>query len=253
VAAAALREPRAALFRQALRRPNRVNIMAECKRRSPARGVLMRDYRPADLARAYQAGGAAAISVLTEPAFFDGALTHLEAVRAAVDLPVLRKDFIVDEYQLVEARAAGADAVLLIVAALEADALAALAARAAELGLAVLVEVHTRAELDVAVRSGATVIGVNSRNLRTLDVDLAVCEDLIAHVPARAIAVAESGVKTRGDIDRMRACGYHACLVGERLMRAPDPAAELAAWTDQGHVSEPAPRADGGVGRCVSG
>jgi indole-3-glycerol phosphate synthase len=157
--------PRAAAFRDALARPGRINVVAECKRRSPARGVLRRDYDPAALASAYERGGAAAVSVLTEPSFFDGDLVHLASVRRAVGLPLLRKDFIVDEYQLLEARAAGADAVLLIVAALDQRPLSALQTRADELGLATLVEVHGERELDRACDAGATIVGVNSRNL----------------------------------------------------------------------------------------
>ena len=221
------REPRGARFREALSGMASVNIIAECKRRSPARGVLAREYRPAAIAGAYERGGAAAISVLTEPTFFDGALAHLEAVRAAVDLPVLRKDFIVDEYQLAEARAAGADAVLLIVAALDARRLRALLLAADGAGLATLVEVHDARELDAAVQAGARVVGVNSRNLRTLDVDLGVCERLAPQVPADIVAVAESGVRTADDISRLRAAGFRAFLIGERLMTAADPAGML--------------------------
>jgi len=227
-AAAEMGQPRGTRFREALAGRDRINVIAECKRRSPARGVLSRVYRPADIARAYESGGAAAVSVLTEPAFFDGAIEHLVAVRQAVGLPVLRKDFIVDEYQLFEARAAGADAVLLIVAVLGRDGLRALATRAAELGLAAIVEVHSRPELDDAAASGAAIIGVNSRNLRTLDVDLGVCGTLIDAAPAGAVMVAESGVRSRDDIVRLRAIGYHAFLIGERLMTAADPRAALA-------------------------
>jgi indole-3-glycerol phosphate synthase len=234
-AAAERRQPRGTRFREAMAGPDRINVIAECKRRSPVRGLLARAYRPAEIARAYESGGAVAVSVLTEPAFFDGALAHLEAVRQAVELPVLRKDFMVDEYQLFEARAAGADAVLLIVTVLGRDGLRALAARAAELDLAVVVEVHSREELDEAAASGASIIGVNSRNLRTLDVDLGVCDTLIDRAPAGAVMVAESGVRSRDEILRLRANGYHAFLVGERLMTAADPRAALAS------LIEPAP------------
>ena len=223
------RQPRASAFRDALSAPGGVNVVAECKRRSPARGVLARRYDPAAIARTYAGAGAAALSVLTEPMFFDGALAHLEAVRAAVELPLLRKDFIVDEYQLAEARASGADAVLLIVSALSPHDLASLSARARELGLAVLVEVHSADELSRAAELGPTLIGVNSRNLRTLEVDLSVCETLGPQVPRGAVAVAESGVRTAEDVRRLQACGYRAVLVGERLMTAPDVALALAA------------------------
>ena len=169
---ASVRAPRGDRFEAALATPGRVNVIAECKRRSPSRGVLAAHYDPVAIARQYEGGGAAAISVLTEPTFFDGALDHLTAVREAVNLPVLRKDFVVDEYQLFEARAAGADAVLLIVAALEQSALVRLQSRAWELGLAALVEVHDEEELARAIESGARLVGVNNRNLRTLAVDV---------------------------------------------------------------------------------
>ena len=170
---AAARVPRGEAFLAALTRPGRSNVIAECKRRSPSRGVLAVDYDPVAIARRYEAGGAAAISVLTEPTFFDGSLNHLRSVREAVGLPLLRKDFIVDEYQLLEARANGADAALLIVAALGHPDLVRLQHRAWELGLAALVEVHDEDELARAIDSGARIVGVNNRNLRTLAVDVA--------------------------------------------------------------------------------
>ena len=227
--AAQSRTPGGHRFRAALTREGGANIIAECKRRSPARGVLARAYDPAAIARGYEGAGAAAVSVLTEPTFFDGALAHLEAVRAAVTLPVLRKDFVIDDYQIYEARAAGADAVLLIVALLGEEELRRLVRCADALELAALVEVHTREELQAAASVGAGLIGVNSRNLRTLAVDVRVCEELIAHAPRGAIMVAESGIRSRADIDRLSRAGYRACLVGERLMTAPDPAAALEA------------------------
>jgi indole-3-glycerol phosphate synthase len=226
--AAARRRPGGRRFRDAIARAGAVNVIAECKRRSPARGVLERIYAPARRARVYEAHGAAAISVLTEPAFFDGSLEHLEAVRQAVALPVLRKDFILDAYQLYEAQAAGADAVLLIVALLDEESLRRLAGQAAALGLAALVEVHSMRELSVAREAGADIIGVNSRDLRTLAVDARVCETLAEHAPPGAVMVAESGIRSRADIDRLAACGYRAFLIGERLMTAPDPGAALA-------------------------
>jgi indole-3-glycerol phosphate synthase len=191
--------------------------------------VLARAYEPGEIARAYERAGAAAISVLTEPSFFDGALAHLEATRAATSLPLLRKDFILDEYQLYEARAAGADAVLLIVAMLDDASLRHLARCAADLGLAVLVEVHSISELETACGAGADLIGVNSRDLRTLAVDAGVCDALILEAPPGCVMVAESGIRSREDIDRLAARGYRAFLVGERLMTAPDPGAALAA------------------------
>jgi len=218
---------RTGAFRTALSRTDHVNIVAECKRRSPSRGVLRADYDPAAIARGYSSAGAAAISVLTEPTFFDGSLDHLVNVRAAVDCPVLRKDFIVSEYQLLEARAAGADAVLLIVGALQPADLARLLGKSGDLGLDALVEVHSRDELTVAVDAGAAIIGVNNRNLRTLTVALNVSEELIARMPKGATAVSESGIKTPEDIARFRTLGYHAFLIGERFMACSDPGAEL--------------------------
>lgn len=224
---AELAEPRGALFLEALARPDRFNVIAECKRRSPSRGVLCPDYDPASIASEYEAAGAAAISVLTEPAFFDGTLAHLAAVRDRVRVPVLRKDFIVDEYQLLEARAAGADAVLLIVAALDAAALRRLASRAETLGLATLVEVHEARELGVALDAGARVIGVNNRSLRTLAVDPGTSLAVAAAIPDDLIAVSESGLKSHEDLRRLRDAGYDAFLVGERLMAAGRPGEAL--------------------------
>ena len=219
--------PRGHLFESCLRRPDGFNVIAECKRRSPSRGVLAAEYEPVRIARAYAGGGAAAISVLTEPTFFDGALTHLRAVRAAVEVPLLRKDFVVDEYQLFEARANGADAVLLIVAALDQTALEALQARAWQLGLATLVEVHDRDELSRAIDSGARVIGVNNRNLRTLKVDVKASDDLAGRMPQGVVAVSESGLQSRTDLERLAAAGYSAFLIGERFMTDPDPEAAI--------------------------
>ena len=212
-----------ARFEAALAAPGGPNVIAECKRRSPSRGVLRRDYRPEAIAAAYERNGAAAVSVLTEPTFFDGSLDHLRAVRAAVRLPVLRKDFIVDPYQLLEAAAAGADAVLLIAAALDDAEFGALHARATALGLGVLVEVHDAGELDRAARAGAAVIGVNNRNLRTLAVDVEASHRLAARMPGGAIGVAESGLRTSADLVRLGAVGYPAFLIGETLMTAADP------------------------------
>jgi indole-3-glycerol phosphate synthase len=215
-------------FRDELARGDRVNIIAECKRRSPSRGVLRQAYDPVAIARAYAGGGAAAISVLTEPTFFDGSLEHLGGVRKAVDIPLLRKDFIVSEYQLLEARAAGADAVLLIVAALAPRELKALADCAGALGLDVLVEVHSLEELAIAVDAGASIVGVNNRNLRTLEVDVHASEALIARIPQGVMAVSESGLRSADDLRRLRALGYQAFLIGERFMTAEDPGEALA-------------------------
>jgi indole-3-glycerol phosphate synthase len=171
--------------------------------------------------------GAAAISVLTEPTFFDGCLDHLAAVRGAVDVPLLRKDFVVDEYQVAEAVAFGADAVLLIVGALDDRALTRLLAATNDAGLAALVEVHDREELARALDAGADIVGVNSRNLRTLSVDPAVLETVAAGLPGDVTAVAESGIRSADDIARLSALGYHAFLVGERLIVENDPGAAL--------------------------
>lgn len=203
-------------------------VIAECKRRSPSRGVLRAAYDPASLASQYAAAGAVAISVLTEPTFFDGDPLHLIAVRAAVSVPILRKDFILDEYQLLESRAWGADAVLLIVAALDEMELRRLMAASAALGLDALVEVHTRRELDRAVGAGARLVGVNNRNLRTLAVEPTVSLQLAARLPADVIGVAASGLRSRAELDALAAAGYRGVLVGERLMQADDPGAALA-------------------------
>ncbi len=241
VDAAMTREPRAPLERRAmartpdaagftarLSRSGSINVIAECKRRSPSRGVLRTAYDPVSIAAGYEQAGAAAISVLTEPAFFDGSLEHLAAVRAAVAIPLLRKDFIIDEYQLLEARALGADAVLLIVAALDDRSLSALAAAARDLGLAALVEVHDAAECRRALAAGATIIGVNNRNLRTLQVDLDASREVAGVLPPSAIGISESGLKTPADLQAMKALGYRAFLIGERFMIEPDPGAALA-------------------------
>jgi|TARA_B100000315_G_scaffold131595_2_gene121151 indole-3-glycerol phosphate synthase len=227
--AAAARTPRAAEFMARLERSDQVNVIAECKRRSPSQGVLCRDYDPATLAKAYARGGAAAISVLTEPTFFDGALEHLSEVRAMVELPILRKDFIVTEYQLVEARAAGADAALLIVGALDGAMLRRLQASADALGLAALVEVHDEAELERAVEAGARLVGVNNRNLRTLEVVVDTSVRLIERMPEGVCAVAESGLRSPEDLARLRTLGYQAFLVGEALATEADPTAALEA------------------------
>jgi len=216
-------------FEAALRGTDGVNVIAECKRRSPSRGVLRAQYDPASIARGYVDAGAVAISVLTEPTFFDGCLDQLASVRAAVGVPILRKDFILSEYQLHEAKAAGADAVLLIVAALRPVELKVLHDHAQALGLDVLVEVHEETELAIALDAGARIVGVNNRNLRTLSVDVRASEALVAGIPADVIAVSESGLRTSDDVERLRQLGYRAFLIGERFMTAADPGAELGA------------------------
>ena len=229
---AAAMSPDGARFESELGLAGRVNVIAECKRRSPSKGVLAPEYDPVAIARLYERGGAAAISVLTEPTFFDGTLDHLAAVRRSVALPLLRKDFIVDEYQLFEARASGADAVLLIVAALEQADLVRLQARAWELGLATLVEVHDEQELARASDSGARVIGVNNRNLRTLQVDVDASFRLAPMIPKGAVGVSESGLRSRTDLEQLADAGYKAFLIGERFMTDPDPAKAVRELVD---------------------
>jgi len=225
--AAATRSPRGEAFRVALQSTDHLPVIAECKPRSPSRGVLRDDYQPAAIARVYECAGAAAISVLTEPAFFDGGLEHLEAVREAVAVPVLRKDFIVSEYQLAETRVAGADAALLIVAALDDVTLRRLVVQARKHGLAALIEVHDMAELSRALAAEAQIIGVNNRNLRTLEVDLDTSFSVIASIPEDVVAVAESGIKTPDDLRALRKAGYDGFLVGESLVTRSDPGAAL--------------------------
>ena len=228
------RHPDGGAFERALTTSPAPRVIAECKRRSPSRGILRQDYDAASHARSYEAAGAAAISVLTEPTFFDGAPEHLRAVRDAVTVPVLRKDFIVTEYQLFEAVALGADAALLIVGALTQGELVSLLARAAELGLAALVEAHDVDEVRRAIDAGARIVGVNSRNLRTLAVDLTVLDAVAAVLPDQVTAVAESGITSRADMDRLADAGYDAFLIGERLITQPDPGAALRAAAASG-------------------
>ena len=200
-------------------------IIAEVKRASPSAGAIRAGLDAPAQARAYAAAGAAAVSVLTDGPGFGGSLADLAAVRAAVEVPLLRKDFVVDRYQLLEARASGADAALLIVAALDPGTLERLLAAAAELGLAALVEVHDEAEVETALAAGARIVGVNNRNLRTFAVDLAVSERLLPLLPDRVRGVAESGVRTAEDARRLRRAGAANLLVGEALVRAADPGA----------------------------
>lgn len=221
------RHPDGAAFVRALRDGAAPRVIAECKRRSPSKGILRENYRAAEHAASYAAAGAAAISVLTEPTFFDGSLDDLAAVRRAVTTPLLRKDFIVERYQVLEAAANGADAILLIVGGLTREALARRLADARACGLAALFEVHDADELAVAIDAGADVIGVNSRNLRTLSVDPAVHEQVAARIPRHTVAVAESGLREHADVERLARAGYHAFLVGERLIAEADPGAAL--------------------------
>jgi indole-3-glycerol phosphate synthase len=226
-------EPRA--FSRALADGGRVNVIAEFKRASPSKGSIRGDVRAAEVARVYEAGGAAAVSVLTEEDYFLGSLEDLREVVGATRLPVLRKDFVFDEYQIYEAAAAGASAVLLIVAALADEELGRLRLVAEEgLGLDALVEVHTRAELERAASSGARLVGVNNRNLHTFEVSLETSVELAAHAPQGALLVSESGINSAADIRRLRACGFRAFLVGETLMRAARPDEALSELIGQG-------------------
>jgi indole-3-glycerol phosphate synthase len=203
-------------------------VIAEVKRASPSKGLLRADFDPAGIAASYARGGAACLSVLTDVDFFQGADAHLDQARAACTLPVLRKDFTIDPYQVWEARALGADAVLLIVAALDDVRLAELNATAAEAGLDVLVEVHDAEELERALRLAPPLLGINNRNLRTFDTRLETTLDLLREVPEGTLLVTESGILEREDVARMRGAGVHAFLVGEAFMRADDPGARLA-------------------------
>jgi indole-3-glycerol phosphate synthase len=217
-------------FIGALRGPG-LAVIAEMKRRTPSMGVLAEDYHPADLAHAYADGGAAAISVLTHMAGFGGRPEHIRAVRSATQLPILRKDFVTDPYEVAEARACGADAVLLIVAALEPAQLKDLVALTKSRGVAALVEVHGERETAAALEAGARAIGVNHRDLRTFGVDLGLTERLRKLVPKEVVLVAESGIHSPDDARRMREAGADAILVGEVLMRAADPAATIKELT----------------------
>jgi indole-3-glycerol phosphate synthase len=207
-------------------------VIAEIKKASPSKGLIRSAFDPSWLARRYRAGGAAALSVLTDEPFFQGSLRNLEMASSATPLPCLRKDFIVDEYQIVEARAHRADAILLIAAALDISEMKRLAAAARSLTLDVLVEVHTAEELDCVLdalgETGADAIGVNNRDLRTLEVSAETSLALVSRIPASVVRVTESGISTREDIARLRMAGFDAFLIGESLMRQPDPGVALA-------------------------
>jgi indole-3-glycerol phosphate synthase len=213
-------------FAQALRRGG-VAIIAEVKKASPSRGVIRPEFDPVAIARAYEHAGAIAVSVLTEERFFQGHLDHLGQVRRAVNLPILRKDFLIDPYQVIEARAWGADAVLFIVAILGDPQLDEMLAAAREQGVDALVEIHDERELERALTSGAEIIGINNRDLRTFVTTLETAERLRPLVPASAVPVAESGISSPADIVRLRRAGFDAFLIGECLMRAPDPGMKL--------------------------
>lgn len=204
-------------------------VIAELKKASPSAGLLRRDYHPQQIARDYESAGAAALSILTEPDFFLGSLADLKEARAAAGLPVLRKDFILDDYQVYESVGAGADALLLIVAALEDAALARLLELSGRLRIEALVEVHTADELQRALGAGARILGVNNRNLKTMEVNLETSLRLREQIPGSCLAISESGIKTAADLQRLGAAGYHAVLIGERLMTSEEPGQALAA------------------------
>jgi indole-3-glycerol phosphate synthase len=203
-------------------------VIAEVKKASPSKGVLREHFVPAEIAASYEKHGAACLSVLTDRQFFQGSVEYLQAARAACGLPVLRKDFMVDAYQVFEARAMGADCILLIAASLDNAQMADLEAQAQALGMAVLVEVHDGAELDRALRLKTPLVGINNRNLRTFEVTLDTSIGLLKQVPGDRLLVTESGILARADVERMRHANVHAFLVGEAFMRAPDPGAALA-------------------------
>jgi indole-3-glycerol phosphate synthase len=202
-------------------------IISEIKKASPSKGVLAENFAPASIARLYESGGAAALSVLTDRQFFQGSLEDLAAARAAVHLPVLRKDFTIDDFHVVEAAAHQADAILLIAAILDESELRRFREIAALYDMAALVEVHDAAELDRALASGAEIIGVNNRNLHTFEVTLETSLRLAEKIPSGIVKVSESGIHSAADVKRLADAGFHACLVGEHLMKSPDPAAAL--------------------------
>jgi len=214
-------------FAAALRRPSRINVIAEVKRASPSRGPIREGADPSDVARAYGAAGAAAISVLTDARFFLGAPEHLAAVRQAVDRPLLRKDFLFDEYQIYRSRALGADAVLLIARILSIKELKTLIGVSRSLHIEPLVEIHSEDDAAKALDCGAAIVGVNNRDLSTMKTSLETSLRLAPLLPPTVLKVSESGIEERSDIERLRAAGYDAFLIGERLMREPDPGAAL--------------------------
>jgi indole-3-glycerol phosphate synthase len=212
-------------------------IIAEIKKASPSKGLIRSDFYPATLARTFQSAGAAALSILTDEEFFQGSLSFLREASSVVKIPCLRKDFILDPFQILEARAAGADAILLIVSAHTDAALSDLRDEARNLGLDVLCETHDSEEMERAIALGFDLIGVNSRDLRTFSVRTEVLTELATSMPKNAVMVAESGIRTADDIARLQDVGYHAFLVGEALMRQPDPAAALALLLDREYSS----------------
>jgi indole-3-glycerol phosphate synthase len=205
-----------------------IRLIAEVKKASPSKGIIRSDFNPVEIAKIYATNGATAISILTEGRHFQGSLDHLKNIRRAItDIPLLRKDFIVDPYQVYESRAYGADSLLLIVAILKSETLQDLLRLSHELNMTCLVEVHNEAEVEIALKSEARIIGINNRDLNTLDVDIATTERLLPHIPKDRIVVSESGIKSRADIEKLRRSGIDAVLIGEYLMSAPDIGARM--------------------------
>ena len=215
-------------FLMALAGPGSVKLIAEVKKASPSKGVIRPDFKPAEIAVSYAEHGAACLSVLTDEQFFQGSPDYLKQARAACALPVLRKDFMMDHYQIYQARSWGADAILLIVAALDHGLMADMEACAHELGMSVLVEVHDQAELDAALKLKTRLLGINNRNLRTFETTLDTTLNLLPRIPPEKLVVTESAIATPDDVKRMRDADVHAFLVGEAFMRAPEPGVELA-------------------------
>ncbi|MYG00327.1 indole-3-glycerol phosphate synthase TrpC [Candidatus Poribacteria bacterium] len=209
-------------FRSAIALPNRVNLIAEIKKKSPSKGIIRKDFDPIHIAKTYRDNGTAAISVLTDVRFFDGKLDYLSAIREVVNVPILRKDFTIDPYHIYQARVAGADAILLIVAALTQLQLQEFQQIATSLSMASLVEVHTKTELEIALDTGAEIIGINNRDLRTFNTDIATTFKLLDYIPSDKVIVSESGIYTRADVDSLENAGVNAILVGESLMRSPN-------------------------------
>ena len=209
-------------FRDAIAQSDDINLIAEVKKKSPSKGIIREDFDPIQIAETYAENGAAAISVLTDVRFFDGRLDYLSSIRQVVDVPLLRKDFTIDPYHIYQARVAGADAILLIVAALTKDQLREFMDIAESLSLASLVEVHTDTELEIALDVGAEIVGINNRDLRTFHTDLATTFSLQEFLPTGKVVVSESGIYTRADVESLREAGVDAILVGESLMRSPD-------------------------------
>jgi len=232
----ALSSPPTRGFRKALQRPGRLSLIAEVKKASPSKGVLRADFDPVAIARAYESAGAHAVSVLTDVPYFQGSIDYLRQARAAIGLPLLRKDFVIDPSQVYEAREAGADAILLIVAMLEKGALSDLQALARRLGMDALVEAHDEEELGIALAAGADLVGINNRNLKDFVVSLDVTRRLLPHCPPGVPVVSESGILTRADAQAVKAAGASAVLVGEGFVRQPDPGAAVRALMPEGDL-----------------